>query len=125
MSMRAFLIGGLLASTAFGGFTAHAYAENDSFVTIHNNMSRAMISFQAPHIADNDGVEGDWGNNLLAQAIQPGDSRTLKIAVGDGYNWCRFHFHADFKGGMSVDNRDFNACERADWWADDRIKINE
>ncbi len=80
-----------------------AHAEDLEF-TLHNQSSSPITEFY---------VESTelktWGDNILTETINPGESATVTIA--DGKTTCTYGIRGTFSDGAAVEEEDLNLCE--------------
>jgi hypothetical protein len=76
----------------------------DRRVRIVNATSQSIVSFWGVNVD----VQ-DWRENLLAEALPPGDALVLDFDDGSGY--CRYRFRALFEDAVELVRPNVNVCE--------------
>ncbi|NDW04715.1 hypothetical protein [Jiella pacifica] len=80
-----------------------ASAEDLSFSLINKTSSAVTEFYTSPVETD------DWEENMVSEAIAPGEQATANIA--DGRSVCEYDVRAVFEDGDTVEEKNINLCE--------------
>jgi hypothetical protein len=89
-----------------------AQAEDLEF-TLHNQSSSPITQFYVESTELN-----TWGENILTETINPGESATVTIA--DGKSTCMYGIRGIFSDGAVVEEEDLNLCELGSYTYNDK-----
>ncbi len=103
LSLPKVLLATALAVPVVTMFGQSALAEDLAF-TLKNSSDSPLVEFYVE-----DSAESSWGENLLSEAVAPGEAGTVTIA--DGRTTCTYDILGVFADGSKLDERQLNLCE--------------
>ncbi len=100
---RKLVVAAALAVPAVSIMVQSAVAE-DLVFTLKNSSNSPLVEFYVEASS-----EDNWGESLLSESINPGESGTATIA--DGRRTCTYDILGVFADGSKLDERQLNLCE--------------